>query len=46
MPLAKKLQLAIEEAMRKPQDIPVKQSLSTMLKYELMVGQQIGKRGQ
>ena len=46
MPLTKKLQLVIEESMRKPKNIPGQQSHSTMLKYDLTVGQQSGKRGQ
>ena len=45
MPLAKKLQLAIDASMRKPQDILVQRSLSSMLKYEILIGQQTGKRG-
>ena len=31
--------------MRNPQDILVQRSLSSMLKYEILIGQQTGKRG-
>ena len=44
MPLAKKLQLAIDASMRKSQEKLVQRSLSSMLKYELLVGQQTGKK--
>ena len=43
--LAQKLQLAIDASMRKPEDIQVQQSLSNILKYELTIGEQTGKRG-
>ena len=39
------MQLAIDASMRKPQDILVQRSLSSMLKYEILIGQQTGKRG-
>ena len=43
--LAKRLQLAIDASMKKPEDIQVQQSLSKILKYELTIGEQTGKRG-
>ena len=43
--LAKILQLAIDASMKKPEDIQVQQSLSNILKYELNIGEQTGKRG-
>ncbi|KAI6658311.1 hypothetical protein LOD99_15580 [Oopsacas minuta] len=43
--LAKRLQLAIDASMKKPEDIQVQQSLFNILKYELTIGKQTGKRG-
>ena len=43
--LAKGLQLAIDPSMRKPEDTQVQQSSSNILKYELTIGEQTGKRG-
>ncbi|KAI6654378.1 hypothetical protein LOD99_775 [Oopsacas minuta] len=43
--LAKRLQLAIDASMKKPEDIQVQHSLFNILKYELTIGEQTGKRG-
>ena len=46
LPVAKKLQLAIDASMMQPQDIAQsKQSLSYYLKYELTIAEQTGRRG-
>ena len=46
LPVAKKLQLAIDASMMQPQDIvQSKQSLSHYLKYELTIAERTGRRG-
>ena len=46
LPVAKKLQLAIDASLRVPsQQIHTKKSLSSILKYELTIAEQTGKIG-